>query len=187
MTVANQKAELGPGCRFSHPTPASCALPSAQGWPTQDSFQTELSSQTCPTFREELSIADKLWMVFAFSSWGYVVGGHNFLFHGVWCLHLAKFNGSHCWCSVFNRSSPKASDRAPDVISSIAVTLLAEQQQPKFGQGLGQHLCLGGDPQGTTCQILLYMCQFTPVLISVSFFFPLCRQCSQSSSASASL
>lgn len=65
------------------------------------------------------------------------MGGHNSLFHGVYCLRLAKFNGSHCWCSVLHFSSPKASDRAPDVISSIVVALLAEQQQPKFGQGLG--------------------------------------------------
>lgn len=54
--------------------------------------------------------------------------------------------------------------------SNISVGLLTEQLHQKLGQGLGQCPCLGEDPQGTMCQILLYLCQFTPVLVPVSFF-----------------
>ena len=52
--------------------------------------------------------------------------------------------------------------------SNITVDLLTEQSQQKLGQGLRQCLCLGADPEGTMCQILPGLCQFTPVLVPVS-------------------
>lgn len=57
--------------------------------------------------------------------------------------------------------------------SDISVDILTKPLQQKLGKGLGQCPYLGEGPQGTMCQILPNLCQFTPALVPMYFFFPL--------------